>query len=404
MKKMKFSLCLILMLLIVSPNLYSQLYEANYWKPDVKVNKPHVTKNTKQIVIDNDPQTVQVTSFHNGLAYVNTLKNGSYFIDKSGNRVFDYKAKQHSHIPTFDSSGYAIDCDNNTAIILDKNGKIVKTIPGVQKVTNFVDGVAAITMIRKMNNVVDHINTYINTEGNRFFQSGIEKTTMESLKEARPLCDGLSAFYSYSKQKWGFRDANGKLIHQPIYSDVKDFSEGLAAVCYELKEGGKKWGFIDPEGNWVIDAKFRNEPGSFKNGYARVKDSEGKYFFINKEGKIITKAFDFATDFHNGLAYIRPVGYGLHAMNTDLKNESFIKNGINYYEISGDDLFFIRNNVRSLVSPKGDELLRGVGDNLFSEGLCADKVSSSRTADEEYRVGYYNRDGEFVIEFVESKL
>ena len=194
--KSKNLLCFLL-IVFSAQSIYAELYNANYWVvADSEINKPHVTNNTKRIVIDCDPQAIQISPFYNGLAYVNTPKNGKYYIDKEGNRVFDYEAKKYAHIPRFDKSGYAIDCDKNTAIIFDRQGNVVKTIPNVQKVTNFVDGIAAITISRKINNVVDYVNTYVDVEGNRFFQSGIEPKSMENLKEERPLSDGLSAVYS----------------------------------------------------------------------------------------------------------------------------------------------------------------------------------------------------------------
>ena len=55
-----------------------------------------------------------------------------------------------------------------------------------------------------------------------------------------------------------------------------DFSDGLALV----KENAK-WGYIDMQGNKVIDLKF-DIASSFTNGAAIVKLND-KFFLINKK-------------------------------------------------------------------------------------------------------------------------
>ncbi|MBQ7132696.1 MAG: WG repeat-containing protein [Oscillospiraceae bacterium] len=62
--------------------------------------------------------------------------------------------------------------------------------------------------------------------------------------------------------KWGFVDEEGDVVIDPEYSDAKSFSNGLAAVCID-----GKWGFIDMDNNLVIpcqydDADYFNEMGS----------------------------------------------------------------------------------------------------------------------------------------------
>lgn len=58
----------------------------------------------------------------------------------------------------------------------------------------------------------------------------------------------------------GLIDANGKEAIAPRYTDIRGFSEGLAAF-----QKGKLWGFIDSKGKEVIAAKY-DQVGDFNEG------------------------------------------------------------------------------------------------------------------------------------------
>jgi basic membrane lipoprotein Med (substrate-binding protein (PBP1-ABC) superfamily) len=92
---------------------------------------------------------------------------------------------------------------------------------------------------------------------------------------------GMAEDRRYAHPKWGFIDTMGKQIVEFKYSQVKDFSEGLAAV--KTQDG--KWGFIDYKDNMVIPNIY-DDIYSFKNGlaWATIK-SDKKYGFINKKGE-----------------------------------------------------------------------------------------------------------------------
>jgi hypothetical protein len=112
----------------------------------------------------------------------------------------------------------------------------------------------------------------------------------------------------------GFIDLNGKVVIEPTWEEVRDFSEGIAQV----KRGGKwgwfdktgrlveptldsfplfyeglaaferdgKWGFIDTKGTVVVKPEW-DEVGSFNGGYAGVKRG-GKWGGIDKTGRLVT--------------------------------------------------------------------------------------------------------------------
>jgi hypothetical protein len=66
------------------------------------------------------------------------------------------------------------------------------------------------------------------------------------------------------KGQWGFIERSGKSAIQLRFTNVGNFSEGLAPAA--VKE---TWGFIDRSGDFVIKPQF-DFGGEFKEGLARV--------------------------------------------------------------------------------------------------------------------------------------
>ncbi len=68
------------------------------------------------------------------------------------------------------------------------------------------------------------------------------------------------------------------------YDDIRDFSEGLAAV-----KQGNKWKYIDPQDNQII-RNYYDVAESFINGLAFVIDKENEITgYINPLGEIVYK-------------------------------------------------------------------------------------------------------------------
>jgi len=79
-------------------------------------------------------------------------------------------------------------------------------------------------------------------------------------------------------RKKGFVDIKGNEIVPCIYTDIKGFSEQLAAV---KNENG--WGFINTSGKVVIPCQYL-EVNKFENGKAGVRLKNESYY-IDKTGK-----------------------------------------------------------------------------------------------------------------------
>lgn len=85
-----------------------------------------------------------------------------------------------------------------------------------------------------------------------------------------PTEDGLIAFEK--DEKWGFIDVNGNIVLQPVYQEAKSFSNGLASVCKE-----DKWGFICSDGAEVIEPQFLK--AGYVNAYGCVMISEEENYY-----------------------------------------------------------------------------------------------------------------------------
>ena len=87
-------------------------------------------------------------------------------------------------------------------------------------------------------------------------------------KEQNPL-------YSYLDSKTnlcGFVDKNGKVVINPVYDAVNDFTDGLAAV----QNSDGKWGFIDKTGKVVVPLVYKM-CGDFSEGLASVETEDEKW-------------------------------------------------------------------------------------------------------------------------------
>ncbi|HZL49367.1 MAG TPA: WG repeat-containing protein [Terracidiphilus sp.] len=111
--------------------------------------------------------------------------------------------------------------------------------------------------------------------------------------------------------KWGFIDADGKIVIQPDWDGVAwgviggqpvVFNEGLCGV---QKDG--KWGYIDTSGHLAVPNQF-DSAAPFIEGLARVKLGN-QFGYIDKTGRYaINPQFDQAGDFHGGFAAVHSNG------------------------------------------------------------------------------------------------
>jgi len=196
--------------------------------------------------------------------------------------------------------------------------------------------------------------------------------------------EGLAAVRT-KEDVWGFIDKSGKMVIEPKFDDVRNFSEGFASVRI-----GGKWGFIDKSGNMVIEPIYGYSDGFFE-GLARVEIEE-KRGFIDKTGQIvINPIFNGSVgNFHEGLAWVK-IG----------EKEGFIdKTGqivINpIYDVARDfneGLACVINEEKyGFIDKTGQMIIDFQFDDAgdFKDGLACVKIGEN--------YGYIDRTGQIVID------
>ena len=82
-------------------------------------------------------------------------------------------------------------------------------------------------------------------------------------------------------------EGQAEILVSPKYAHIERFSEGLAAFTYDFA----KYGFIDEEGNEVIEPCFYMPEDEvmmlFEDGLCRVYTDDGTDAMINHEGKVV---------------------------------------------------------------------------------------------------------------------
>ena len=123
-----------------------------------------------------------------------------------------------------------------------------------------------------------------------------------SFEYAEEFNEGI-AWVSKGYKKWGCIDKNGQIVVPFIY-DKGEFHEGLAMI---YKESNRKilCGYIDKSGNIVIPCIY-DYGDHFNCGVARVS-KDNKWFYIDKQGKQVEGLLPYSSedlDFHEGCAII----------------------------------------------------------------------------------------------------
>jgi hypothetical protein len=83
--------------------------------------------------------------------------------------------------------------------------------------------------------------------------------------------------------KYGYIDKNGNWMIQPQFESARVFSEGLAAVRIQELEG-----YIDRSGNIVIQPQFY-WTDDFRGDLAEV-ELQGEQLYVDRQGKIIWRS------------------------------------------------------------------------------------------------------------------
>ena len=170
----------------------------------------------------------------------------------------------------------------------DSQGRVVIE-PQFDEVSDFQEGLAKVRLADNY--------AYINQTG---------ELVSEMFPEARHFSEGLAAVKLPHKAlglvpwgcKWGYVDSNGEVVIESKFDLAGDFTEGLGLVKI-----GHKYGYIDTTGEIVVAPQFDGAK-CFCGGLAQVKIGR-KYSYIDKTGRLVSQMFDGVGDFSQGLAVVK---------------------------------------------------------------------------------------------------
>lgn len=310
-----------------------QMIDDSKWDDAQPVyNTPYITEKTKFIQLS---QGDGFSSVNDGVFSIKS-KGIHSFWKITGEKLFDYEweycgteASFSTDFPLFNSGvvparrkgvnskGQKVIC------LLYTNGAIKELDPSWKVVTNFADGLA---MVKAKTNGRDSY-FYINIKGEKVYPH--LKVYGGNDGCMRPLSDGLRA-YPAAYDSWGYIDANGKIVIQPIKqcSYASEFSEGYAwvRVCDDPTKPSTVYGeynLIDKTGKVVFKSGVLSgtKVSSVKNGIFYVYKND-KYNYYDTNFNLLA-SYEYATPFYNGYAYVSKTGnYG---DGVDVINTKFAK-------------------------------------------------------------------------------
>ena len=112
-------------------------------------------------------------------------------------------------------------------------------------------------------------------------------------------------------EKWGYADNQGRVVIRPQFSEAHNFSCGLArvemggvALTDPVVKSFVKMGFIDEEGHWVIQSRFKYYfPYDFSEGLVPFRKLSKGWGYMDTKGKIVIgPRLQWAGNFAHGIA------------------------------------------------------------------------------------------------------
>lgn len=278
---------------------------------DFVTGKSGYIDKTGKIVIE--PRFANASSFSEGLAFVGTRDKDTFdygYIDKAGRIVIKLQGFGDG-IADFSGGLIPVYVDGKRGY-MNKKGEIVIK-PQFRRSDDFSEGLAKVKIGDKYGYIDKTGDVIIEPQfvlADRFSE-GLARVNIGAVWGGNPntiaTIDGISIHVdtpiTRTCGKWGYIDMKGKMVIEPQFDGVNDFSEGLARVNIGGKWNGYylvggKYGYIDQTGKLVIQPQF-DWADNFSNGLACInigcEPSDGHSFvggktgYIDKTGKYVWK-------------------------------------------------------------------------------------------------------------------
>lgn len=290
----------------------------------------------------------------------------------------------------------------------------VKELPAewCVEATDFVDGVAVIGKKTGFNKEY----FYINTKGERVYGDLTTKTAqfMGKNNALPPLTDGMRAWNDPASSwgaKWGFIDADGKVVIQPRFKDCRPFSEGLALV----NEEGAVF-FIDKKGQKAFEPKWDTNDihniSDVHDGIIAVKSGWNAVSYYDTKGELLLETKE-SSWYYGGYAFFNGDDYYSAGvtwiMDKSMNKVGFLDSFNVQWDYNSHTPCFSGAGVatvggKRVISPNGTVLIQhyGLDGNRPNDYLIEDfspsgyaKAELRHNGDKYY--GFINLEGEFVI-------
>jgi len=227
-----------------------------------------------EIVIQ--PQYEYVDFFSDGLAIVG--KNQRFgFINEQGKEVIAMKYETASDFKL----GVATVMINGKYAVIDKTGKLL-------------------TKFKYLQYAFENEVLKVRTEDGWgiFFPSKSKEIIQNSFENIGTFKNEKDFVWVQKENKVGLVSLiNGKEILAPKFDKIYPFDNGFAVV-----KNDSLFGVIDKTGKEILAPEYAYVPTGFS--FKRPLQKEGKWFFMNSEGTIISDYFDAAKVMYNGLAEV----------------------------------------------------------------------------------------------------
>ena len=263
-------------------------------------------------------KVVAADRFSDGMARIlvktSEVDTAYLYIDKNGKEAIPVKPDRDYCGPFSEGLACAEDRGTGKLGFVDKTGKYV--IQPVHDVSVFVSG----NVVHKQDQLDNSIfscglapvyNAKVNSAGSKAACGYIDHkgkfVIPVGFLQGCPFVNQRARVCvkddSKWQKRWGYIDMKGKFVLKPVYMEILDFKEGLAAV---LDYKGQ-WGFIDKNGNYSIPSQFAGA-SSFSENIAAVSMAQGKDYpnwgYIKKDGSwLVEPKFDRAEPFQDGIAF-----------------------------------------------------------------------------------------------------
>ena len=112
---------------------------------------------------------------------------------------------------------------------------------------------------------------YINRHG--------EDTLSAKYAAAQDFGEGLAGVVYVGESQWCFINRKGRRTIPPQFDGVGRFAQGVCPA-----KSGELWGYIDPQGDWVIEPKFAEAREFSEAGLAPARRDGQKWGYINQRG------------------------------------------------------------------------------------------------------------------------